>query len=192
MPHAPSAALDRRHRTIRHDLAARGLDALIVTSLPNILYLTNFSGSSAIVVITADRLHFVTDFRYVTTMNAARGTAGECPGLELVTVDGSYDVTLANLIASSGWRRIGFEAAHLTRGAPRMAEGDARRFVAVRGARRDRAHRRAGARPQGRVRDRDAARGGAAAVGGGGDGADAGPARRRRARPGPGHRLADP
>jgi len=94
-------------------MAARGLDALVVTSLPNILYLTNFTGSSASLVVTADRVHFITDFRYTTTMSAARGTPAECPGLELVTVDGSYDVTLATLLASCG-RRIGFEAAHLT------------------------------------------------------------------------------
>jgi Xaa-Pro aminopeptidase len=114
MPYAPSAALERRHRFIRQDLATRGLDALIVTSLPNILYLTNFSGSSAIAVLTSDRLYFITDFRYVTTITAARGTAGECPALELVTVDGSYDATLAGLLASNGWPRIGVEAAHLT------------------------------------------------------------------------------
>ena len=114
MPSAPSAALERRHRTIRADLVSRGLDALVVTSLPNILYLTNFTGSAATVVVTADRLYFVTDFRYVTTMNATRGTAGECPALELVTVDGSYDATLAGLLGSNRWTRIGVEAAHLT------------------------------------------------------------------------------
>jgi Xaa-Pro aminopeptidase len=114
MPYAPSAALDRRHRSIREDLAARGLDALVITSLPNILYLTNFTGSSATAVLTANRLYFVTDFRYVTTINAMRGTAGECPSLELVTVDGSYDTTLAGLLGSNGWTRIGVEAAHLT------------------------------------------------------------------------------
>jgi Xaa-Pro aminopeptidase len=114
MPSAPSASLDRRHRTIREDLASQGLDALVVTSLPNILYLTGFTGSSATVVLTAERLSFITDFRYVTTINASRGTAAECPGLELVTVDGSYDVTLAGLIAANEWRRIGVEAAHLT------------------------------------------------------------------------------
>jgi Xaa-Pro aminopeptidase len=113
MSHAPSPALERRHRTIRQEIAARGLDALVVTSLPNILYLTNFSGSSAVVVITADRLYFITDFRYTTTMADARGTPSECPNLELVTVDGSYDATLAALLGSCG-RRIGFEAAHLT------------------------------------------------------------------------------
>jgi Xaa-Pro aminopeptidase len=114
MPYAPSAALERRHRTIRDDLASRGLDALFITSLPNILYLTGFTGSSALVVLTAERLFFITDFRYVTTINDSRGTAAACPGLELVAVDGSYDVTLADLIAANGWRRIGVEAVHLT------------------------------------------------------------------------------
>src|SRR5258707_12085950 len=113
MSHAPSPALERRHRAVRHEIAARGLDVLVVTSLPNILYLTNFTGSSAAVVVTADRLYFITDFRYTTTMSAARGTPTECPTLELVTVEGSYDVTLADLLGSLG-RRIGFEGAHLT------------------------------------------------------------------------------
>ncbi|MEY2467677.1 MAG: Xaa-Pro aminopeptidase [Actinomycetota bacterium] len=114
MSHAPSTALERRHRIVREDLSARGLDALVVTSLPNILYLTNFTGSSAIVVLTADRVYFVTDFRYVTTITAARGMPDQCPALELVIVDGSYDATLAALVGAKGWRRIGFEAAHLT------------------------------------------------------------------------------
>ena len=98
MSHAPSPALERRHQIIRQEIAARGLDALVVTSLPNILYLTNFTGSSAAAVVTADRLYFITDFRYTTTIAAARGTPSECPDLELVTVDGSYDATLAALL----------------------------------------------------------------------------------------------
>jgi Xaa-Pro aminopeptidase len=114
MSHAPSSALSRRHEILRRELAARGLDAVVITSLPNILYLTNFSGSSAIVVLTADRLFFLTDFRYLTVLNEARGTAHECPNTEVVTVEGSYDATLAELLAARTWRRIGFEAAHLT------------------------------------------------------------------------------
>jgi Xaa-Pro aminopeptidase len=113
MSHAPSPALERRHRIIRQDIAAQGLDALLVTSLPNILYLTNFTGSSATLVVTADRIYFITDFRYTTTISAACGTATACPTLELVTVEGSYDATLAEHLESYG-RRIGFEAAHLT------------------------------------------------------------------------------
>jgi Xaa-Pro aminopeptidase len=114
MSHAPTAALDRRHQAVRADLAARGLDALIVTALPNILYLTNFVGSSAIVVVTSEGIFFVTDFRYLTTVGETRGTAHACPGLELVRADGSYDATLVELIGSHGWARVGFEAAHVT------------------------------------------------------------------------------
>src|SRR4029453_9135171 len=99
-------ALDRRHRAVRTDLVARGLDALIVTARPNILYLTNFAGSSAIVVITGDRLFFITDFRYLTAIDDTRGTAYECPGLEVVRAEGSYDARLADLIAAHRWTRI--------------------------------------------------------------------------------------
>ena len=86
----------------------------MITALPNVLYLTNFSGSSAIGVLTAERLFFITDFRYLTMLEEARGTGHECPDLELVTVEGSYDVMLADLLARQPFRRIGFEAAHLT------------------------------------------------------------------------------
>jgi Xaa-Pro aminopeptidase len=114
MSHAPSLALKRRHQIVRAAFAARGLDALVVTALPNVLYLTNFTGSTAIAVVTADRLYFLTDSRYVETLLGAQTTAFACPELELVTVEGSYDGTLAALIQSRGWRRVGFEASHLT------------------------------------------------------------------------------
>ena len=95
-------------------MAERTLDALVVTSLPNILYLTNFSGSSAIVVLTADRLLFITDSRYVEAITEMRGSADECPGLELLPVEASYDATLAAAVGAMPSARIGFEAAHLS------------------------------------------------------------------------------
>ena len=114
MSHAPADTLSRRHQIVRQACAARGLDALVVTTLPNILYLTNFTGSSAIVVLSAERLHFITDFRYVSTVTASRDTPYRCPGLELVTVDGSYDGTLVSLLRSMPPAKIGFESAHMT------------------------------------------------------------------------------
>ncbi|MDD3124779.1 MAG: Xaa-Pro peptidase family protein [Candidatus Kapabacteria bacterium] len=39
-------------------------DALVVTNLPNIRYLTNFSGSAATLFIASDAVYFVTDDRY--------------------------------------------------------------------------------------------------------------------------------
>jgi Xaa-Pro aminopeptidase len=98
-------------------MVAQSLDALVVNALPNVLYLTNFEGSSGAVALTADRLLFITDSRYVTSLEDTRGTASECPGLELVRVDGSYDATIATVISSLGGgssSRVGFEAAHLS------------------------------------------------------------------------------
>jgi len=114
MSHAPTSALERRHERIRENLTSSGFDALVVTSLPNVLYLTNFTGSSAIVVVTADRVSFLTDFRYLTSMEQARGRDHACPNLELVRVEGSYDAALAAHLGSLACRRIGFEAAHLS------------------------------------------------------------------------------
>jgi Xaa-Pro aminopeptidase len=112
--YAPTAALTRRHTALRAELTAGQLDALVVTALPNVLYLSNFTGSSAIVVLTADRLLFLTDSRYTTVIRETRGAPYECPGLELVQVDGSYDAKLADVLVSNGWSRIGFEPTDLT------------------------------------------------------------------------------
>src|SRR5712691_10953197 len=79
MSHAPSASLSRRRQIVREALTTRALDALVITTPSNVLYLTNFTGSSAIVVLTADGLHFVTDFRYVTAVSDMAGTAHRCP-----------------------------------------------------------------------------------------------------------------
>ncbi|HZP48747.1 MAG TPA: Xaa-Pro peptidase family protein [Vicinamibacterales bacterium] len=114
MSHAPSPALERRHRTIRTALSDLGLDAIVVTSMPNVLYLTNFTGSSAILVLTPDAVHFLTDFRYVTTVRETQESASACPGLDLIRIEGSYDAALAGVLASLPIAKVGFEAAHLT------------------------------------------------------------------------------
>jgi Xaa-Pro aminopeptidase len=114
MLHARSAALNRRHSLVRAAAAHHSVDALVVTARPNIFYLTNFTGSSAIAVLTPDRLHFVTDFRYVTAVESLQRSEEACPDLELTVVDGTYDMTLARLLASLNIQRVGFEAAHVT------------------------------------------------------------------------------
>jgi len=120
MPQAPTAALSARLDSVRRRLIELELDALVVTTLPNILYLTNFSGSSAILVVTAEQVLFLTDSRYVAAVSDTRGKPYECPRLELVDVEGSYDARLGDLLVSPALKtpttpaRVGFEAAHLT------------------------------------------------------------------------------
>ena len=56
----------RRLEALRGRLLAENVDAILVTSLPNIRYLTGFSGSSGLLVATLTRTVFITDFRYET------------------------------------------------------------------------------------------------------------------------------
>ncbi|TAL66828.1 MAG: aminopeptidase P family protein [Bacteroidetes bacterium] len=57
-------AVDKRLEQIRFTMTDLKVDSVVVTYLPNIRYLTNFSGSSAVLFITEDELHFFTDDRY--------------------------------------------------------------------------------------------------------------------------------
>jgi Xaa-Pro aminopeptidase len=114
MSHAPTASLRQRHDRVRQTLEARSLDALVVTSLANVRYLTNFTGSSAVVVLDRDRCRFVTDFRYVTALEESRGTPSACPDLSVTIATGAIDTALSDLLAGLGAARVGFEAAHLT------------------------------------------------------------------------------
>lgn len=54
----------RRLARLRARLAADGMRGFLVTHLPNVRYLTGFSGSNGVVVVLPDLVALVTDFRY--------------------------------------------------------------------------------------------------------------------------------
>jgi Xaa-Pro aminopeptidase len=114
MNQASSAALAARHAHVRQVLEEAGIDALVVSHLPNIFYLANFAGTAAIVVLTREALHFVTDFRYLSAVSALQTGPSACPGVAVCPVEQSYEETLAARLAALGLPRVGFEAAHLT------------------------------------------------------------------------------
>jgi Xaa-Pro aminopeptidase len=67
---------DRRAQRLTalvESLTAAHLDGLLVTSLPNIRYLTGFSGTSALLFVTARDVVLVTDFRYQTQVRSEVG-----------------------------------------------------------------------------------------------------------------------
>jgi Xaa-Pro aminopeptidase len=55
-----------RRTAMQAKIAERELDGLLVTNLVNVRWLTGFDGSNAAVVLGADGLRFITDFRYLT------------------------------------------------------------------------------------------------------------------------------
>ncbi|MCM1566932.1 MAG: aminopeptidase P family N-terminal domain-containing protein, partial [Dehalobacter sp.] len=71
-----------RLEKIRRRLAENKLDALIVTSSPNIFYLSGFTGTSATLLIESSRSILFTDFRYI------EQAAAEAPGFEIIKVTG--------------------------------------------------------------------------------------------------------
>lgn len=79
------------------------LDGLIVTSLPNVRYLTGFTGSNAIVLITRLRAMLFTDPRY--TIQAAAETKGS--GVQAMTVKRPLELTVVKKL--KGLRKVGFE-----------------------------------------------------------------------------------
>ncbi len=94
---------------VRDHLARADLDALLVTSLPNIRYITGFSGSNALLVITARDCQLLTDFRYATQVDEEVG-ASVTVRIESTNL---WTGLWAQLLQMSGVDRLGFESAHL-------------------------------------------------------------------------------
>lgn len=102
-----------RHARLRDDLRAASLDALVVTSLPNIAYLTGLFASTAALVISADRLALIVDGRYLATAKARAQELGVLDSV-LVPTSGSQDESIAAEVRTFANRRVGFEAAHIS------------------------------------------------------------------------------
>jgi Xaa-Pro aminopeptidase len=66
---------DARQTALRERLATLGLDALVVQSLPNIRYLTGFTGSSGLLVMRPQDAVLVTDYRYASQAPREVGNA---------------------------------------------------------------------------------------------------------------------
>jgi len=85
------------------------IDAFLITSETNIRYLTNFTGTSANLLITKDRSVFFNDFRYRELAKSQLDTNIEF----LMWKAPIYDY-LVDEIYNSGIKRLGFEASNLS------------------------------------------------------------------------------
>ena len=98
-----------RRTALREALVTAHLDALLLTSLPNIRYLTGFSGSSALVLVTARETLFITDFRYATQV---RDEVGDFARIAIESQ--SLWTGLWQLLPElAGVKLVGFESAQL-------------------------------------------------------------------------------
>jgi Xaa-Pro aminopeptidase len=106
------AVLPRLER-VRAHVEAASLDALVVTHLPNIRYLTGFSGTAGAIVLRPERCVLLIDSRYLTA--AQDLVASLEPGaVAIATVPQSYDAAIADVLRKESCKRIGIEAAWLS------------------------------------------------------------------------------
>jgi Xaa-Pro aminopeptidase len=112
-----------RLAALRDALGRSDLDALLVTSLPNIRYLTGFSGSSALVVVSALDCVLLTDFRYATQVDDEVGGSAQVR----IEPTSLWHGVWPTLTSMPGVERVGFESAHLVhRDFTRLLEQGAR------------------------------------------------------------------
>jgi Xaa-Pro aminopeptidase len=100
------------HGSRRLGLGARleelGVDAFLVAHLPNVGYLSGFTGSNAQALIAGSEHRFFTDGRYI------EQSRHEVEGCERTIYLGSFDEPLAQACERLGIRRLGFEDRHVT------------------------------------------------------------------------------
>ncbi|HET9610743.1 MAG TPA: aminopeptidase P family N-terminal domain-containing protein, partial [Acidimicrobiales bacterium] len=108
---APMDVADRPVR-LRARLDEAGCDALLVTDLTNVRYLTGFTGSAALLLVTHDDLVFVTDGRYRDQVAAQLGAAGVAARVEIGRTRDEQRGLLAGAV--SGVARLGLEAEAVT------------------------------------------------------------------------------
>lgn len=101
-------SLMRRLDTLRSKIGGIHLDALIVTFLPHVRYLTGFSGSSGMCLITSEDCYFLSDGRY---REQAKEEVKHC---RVIVSKGTFfeEISKRNLLR--GYKRIGFEAQYVS------------------------------------------------------------------------------
>jgi Xaa-Pro aminopeptidase len=97
-----------RRSRLHERLDALGLDAVLVTRLVNVRYLTGFSGSNGQLLAIPGGGVFLTDSRY------EEQSRREVPDLRRVIYPQKLAAALAEAVSAEGIRRVGFEAAGMT------------------------------------------------------------------------------
>jgi Xaa-Pro aminopeptidase len=97
-----------RLEKLRSTLIEENLDALLISQPDNRRYLSGFTGSAGMLLISSDRAILATDFRYYEQVGC------QAPDYELARINTKLTDLLPDLLAGLGVRRLGFESQHVT------------------------------------------------------------------------------
>ncbi|MED4204372.1 M24 family metallopeptidase [Neobacillus mesonae] len=93
---------------LREEFAAYGIDGVLITSPYNRRYISNFTGTAGVVLISANHAQFITDFRYV------EQAAKQCEGFEVIKFSDTIPKEVAEQVKKLGIKKLGFEEDYLT------------------------------------------------------------------------------
>ncbi len=113
---APMDVTGRANR-LQAALDGAAVDALLVTNLTNVRYLTGFAGSAALLLVSSSGMTFVTDGRYGQQAEAQLAAAGVEATIEVSSI-GQKDL-VTGAVTSAGVTRLGLEADAVTWSAQR-------------------------------------------------------------------------
>jgi Xaa-Pro aminopeptidase len=110
MARSPNDVMDYRgrQRRVAQALEARGLDALLITHLPNVRYLCGFTGSAGVLGFANGRFTFFTDGRYREQARA------EVQRAKVVVPKGAVLDAAARALAEARVKTVGVESEHLS------------------------------------------------------------------------------
>ena len=100
--------MNQRLVALRQKLVEQDLDAILITQPENRRYLSGFTGSTGVLLISQEQAVLAADFRYYEQVEK------QSPGFELAKVAGRFETILPELVRHVAARRVGFESAHLT------------------------------------------------------------------------------
>ena len=99
--------MNQRLTKLRHNIVNAGLDALLISTFDNRLYISGFSGSAGFLLITDSQLILATDSRYTEQASI------QAKGFTIKRTSSKLD-WLTDLVKSLGVKQIGFEADDIT------------------------------------------------------------------------------
>ena len=99
---------DKRIKKAFSLLRREKIDCLLVTNMPHVRYLSGFTGSNGMILLTPRRAYFLTDFRYLVQAQK------EVKNCKVTIADRELTSELPKLSELSKKARVGVEAAHMS------------------------------------------------------------------------------
>lgn len=97
-----------RVNQLREKMKSEGIASFLVTSPFNLRYLTGFTGTTGLALITLDKAYFITDFRYT------EQAATQCVGYEIIKNVGPIFEVVADLVETTNIENLAFEEAQVS------------------------------------------------------------------------------